>query len=218
LFDENPAVLKAATGPRSSHLVVKSHVLDPSVHDLCCNGAVKAIYTWRNPYDVVASSLRMFQVSPKDAVDALRGALRVWAFHRRTSSAHIVAYESIMTQPQVAIAEIGNYLGLRTSTGDLLQIATELSFENVKRLSQHVDELDPKRIIRRGGLTFDRETNLHQNHIRDGRTGYGARMLDASCLEAIDEVLMEEGFGFLKCAGVRGDREPVGYRLADSWV
>uniref|UniRef100_Q01ZH8 Sulfotransferase domain-containing protein n=1 Tax=Solibacter usitatus (strain Ellin6076) TaxID=234267 RepID=Q01ZH8_SOLUE len=202
-YDENPGVVKAGIRPRASHLVIKSHTLDPSVQDLCCSGAVKAIYTWRNPYDVVASSMRMFQLSADNAVGMLRGALRVWAFHRRTKSAHIVAYETIVTRPRVAIAQIGDYLGLKTSPGDLLRITSELSFENVKRLSQHVDELDPKRIIRKGRYIFDRETNLHQNHIRDGRTGYGARLLEASCLDAIDEVLTEEGFGFLRGSGVR---------------
>jgi hypothetical protein len=198
--------------------VVKSHSLDGSAHDLCASGAVKAIYTWRNPYDAVASGVRMFHFSSDQAVDILRGSLRVWAFHRATKSAHIVAYESIVTQPRVAIAEIGDYLGLNTSSADLLQIANEMSFENVKRLSQHVNELDPKRIIHNYGQVYDRETMLHQNHIQDGRMGYGVRILDEACLDAIDEVLVEEGFGFLSRGRVRSCREPIGCKLADEWA
>jgi hypothetical protein len=218
LYDENPAVLRAGIRPRSSHLVVKSHSPDASALDFCRSGAAKAIYTWRNPYDVVASGLRMFHFSQGHAVNALRGALRLWGFHRRTKSAHIVSYESIVTQPFVAIAEIGNYLGLAIGAGDLLRIANEMSFENVKRLSQGVDGLDPKRIIHKGGHAFDRETMLHQNHIRDGRTGYGVRILDEACIEAIDDVLVEEGFGFLRRDGVRGNLETVGDLLVDGCV
>jgi len=215
LYDENPAVLRAGLRPRSSHLVVKSHSLDGSARDLCVSGALKTIYTWRHPYDVVASGLRMFHFSSDHALHILREALRVWAFHRATKSAHIVAYESIVTKPRVAIAEIGAYLGLKTSNVDLLRIADEMSFENVKRLSQHVEELDPKRIIRDNGQVCDRETHLHQNHVQDGRTGYGVRVLDEACLDAIDEVLVEEGFGFLSRGRVRSCREPMGCRLAE---
>jgi len=49
IYSESPAVLAAGIHPRPSHLVIKSHVLSPLAHDLCCSNRVQAIYTWRNP-------------------------------------------------------------------------------------------------------------------------------------------------------------------------
>jgi hypothetical protein len=82
-----------------------------------------------------------------------------------------------------------------------------MSFENVKRLGQGVSSLDPRRIVHKGPYSFDRETMLHQDHIRNGGTGYGSAM-DAASLARIDAALFEEGFGFLRAAA-REESEAV---------
>src|SRR6266581_2236852 len=95
IYSENPAVLAAAVKPRFSHLVVKSHALDRSTYELCRTGAVKTIYTWRDPHDVVVSCSRMFGFSVEHWIGPLQDALRVWSFHRATNSALIVSYDTI---------------------------------------------------------------------------------------------------------------------------
>jgi hypothetical protein len=198
LYNEKAAVLGAALRPRSTHVVVKSHVLDPSNYDLCRTGAVKAIYTWRDPYDVVASCLRMFGSPVEDCLQALRSALQVWAFHIETNSAWIVPYESIISQPAEVIANLACYLGLAMRAEHVNQIAAEMSFENVRDFSRRVNQLGSRRVIRRDGHVFDRQTLLHQGHITNGRSGYGAKRLGVAELAAIDAILVEEGFGFLR--------------------
>jgi hypothetical protein len=199
-YNEDPAILNAALRPRSSHLAIKSHVLSPANYELCRTGQIKSVYTWRDPYDVVVSAVRMFGGSPEEWMDPLRNALRVWSFHRETNSAHILAYESIMNHATESIAGIADYLGLSAEPADMCRIAEEMSFKAVRRFSRHVEELDPKRVVRKDRHVFDRETLLHQGHIRNGGSGYGLRALSPAQIDAIDKVLSEEGFDFLRHA------------------
>ena len=203
LYNENPAILASALKPRASHLVLKAHTLDPGNYSLCSAGKIKTIYTWRDPYDVVASCIRMFGRSTADWPEALRDALRIWAFHRSTNSACIVWYDSIVHRPEETIATIARNLDLPLEPRHLAQIAWEVSFENVKRFSRQVEKLDPGRVIRRDQMVFDRETLFHQGHICHGGTGYGRRDLEHALIESIDTVLRDEGFDFLLDSGRR---------------
>jgi hypothetical protein len=193
-YNENPAVLFAASRPRFSNLVIKSHVLDQSAYELCRVGAIKAIYTWRDPCDVVVSSMRMFGHSAEHWIGALRNALRVWSFHRATGTACIVSYESIIRAPLASVQSIACHLGVRIEPQQMGRIANAISLEQLKSFSQHVDDLEQARVVRK-------------NHIRDGGFGFGAKLLDSEHLSKIDTLLREEGFDFL-CAP-RGRRPPI---------
>jgi Sulfotransferase domain len=197
LYDEDPAVLLAAARPRLSHVIIKSHKLVPSGHELCCSGAVKAIYTWRHPYDAAASCMRMFGFSFEQARNSLCSALRVWSFHRATDSACIIPYEQIVTNAAEQIERIASYLGLSATPEIIRQVAEETSFQYLKRLSQRIDTLESPRLVRKDGCLFDRETLLHKNHIRNGGVGYGARFLNRAQLSDLDGMLRQEGFEFL---------------------
>jgi hypothetical protein len=197
LYHESPVVLASAARPRSSQLVIKSHKLDPTSYDLCRSGAVKTIYTWRQPYDAVVSCLQIFGFSVEYWIKELRDSLRVWSFHQATDNACIVSYESIMTRPIEEIARVGAYLGLTVSAEQLRQVAEEVSFERVRKLGRQVGKLPESRLIKSGGLVYDRDTLLHANHIRNGAMGFGSKVLTEDELSAIDAMLREEGFAFL---------------------
>jgi hypothetical protein len=139
----------------------------------------------------------MFGSTVEHWVATLQRWLQLWSFHLRTGSACIVPYESIVKEPWAAIGRIAAYLGLSLEPDCLEKIGQEVSFEAVKRFSQHVNELKPPRLIQSGEYVFDRETLLHKDHIRDGRIGYGARILDPEQVLAINSVLEKEGFAFL---------------------
>lgn len=203
-YNENPAVLFAASRPRFSHLVIKSHHLDPSAYELCRSGAIKAIYTWRDPCDVIVSAMRMFGDTVDHWIGVLRNSLRLWSFHRAAGTACIVSYESIVHAPLAGINSIASYLGIPIEQEQARRILQATSLEQVKGFSQQVQDLEHARVVRKDGYVFDRRTLLHQNHIRDGGIGYGAGLLDSEHLAEIDTLLREEGFDFL-CKPEGGD-------------
>ena len=196
-YNENPAVLLAAVRPRTSHLIIKSHNLDPSAYELCRAGSIKAIYTWRHPHDVIVSAIRMFGHSVEHWMGAVRNALRIWSFHQATDSACIIPYESIISTPVASVSSIAAYLGLHIQPEHARQVAEAMSAERLKSFSQQIDGLERSRVVQRDGYVYDRQTLLHHNHIRDGRVGYGAELLDPEQLARIDALLREEGLEFL---------------------
>lgn len=197
LYSTNPAVIEAAVKPRRSHLVIKSHALEPFAQGLCETGAIKAIYTWRDPYDVIVSSLRMFGHSVEHWLGSLRIGLRICAFHQANQSACIVFYDRIVNDPVGAIEGIASHLEISITQEHIQEIAQDLSFERVRDFCQTVDRFAPPRLVRSDGYVFDRETLIHMNHVRNGGIGYGVNALGEKDLVAIDSVLNEKGFGFL---------------------
>jgi hypothetical protein len=179
-------------------LVVKCHTLPPATQELCRAGAIRAIYTWRDPYDVVVSSHRMFNCSIEQSIALLQNSLRVWSFHLSTNSACIVSYETIVKHPAAGIARIAGYLDLSIDPKTLSRIEDEVSFEKLKRFTEHIEQFDPRRIVRKDGFVYDRETLLHQNHIKNGGFGYGVGCLDETQISSINAILLEEGFGYLR--------------------
>ena len=156
------------------------------------------IYTWRNPYDAVVSCKRAFGASIEHWIEVLRASLRLWSYHLATGSACIVPYEEIVKEPVAGIRRIAQYLDTPLIPGQIDQIAEEVSFERMKGFSRHIAELKPGRLIQGPGYVYDRETLLHQNHIRHGGIGYGRHSLTEPQLHALDSVLEDEGFGFVR--------------------
>jgi hypothetical protein len=197
LYSEAPTVLAAAVHPRDSHLVIKSHDLGPYAQDLCLHGKIRTVYTWRDPYDALVSCTRMFGRTVDHWLEVMRGALRVWAFHRRTNTAHIVSYAQMMAQPQEEIELIAAYLGLTVTAEQIAAVARKLSFRQVRVFTEHLHELPGQRLVRTPDDVYDRETLLHSHHIRNGGTGYGIRSLRDQDRDALEAVLRDEGFEFL---------------------
>lgn len=197
VYSEDPAVFRAAARRRSSHLVIKAHVLQPAVQDLCRQRFFKAICTWRNPYDVVVSTMNMFGASAESAINSLRIGCRLLSFHQTTNTACVLPYDLIRTAPLEAISRVADYLDMQCDSESLREIGEAVSFRQVQRFSEHVSELPEARLIHQYGQTYDRQTLLHQNHIRDGGTGYGLRTLPPATISEIDAMLREEGFGHL---------------------
>jgi hypothetical protein len=193
-YNESPAVHRASARPRDSHLVIKAHYPDSFALDLCRSGVMKAIYTWRDPYDVVASAMQAFDIPIEAAIAALRNALRVWSSHKASGNACVVSYESIVRTPAATISAIAAYLGLSVFVSDVHGLADLFSFERLKTYTQHVDELDPSQLARSSGFVYDRETLLHSNHIRNGSIGYGARLLTPAQIALVEAALVDEGF------------------------
>lgn len=191
LYTENPAVLRAAARPRFSHLVIKSHYAGA---EEASGNVFKIIYTWRSPYDSIVSSACMFGAPVESWIKPIRKTLRIWASHRLANNACIVPYEALISNPAASIEGIASYLGISVKPERVLQIAQELSLENMRRSSQH---LAPSRRARSGDYVFDRDTLVHPNHIRNGGMGYGIRHLKSEQVLAIDTMLREEGFEFL---------------------
>jgi hypothetical protein len=194
VYDEHPGMLLGNLEPTWNHIVIKAHALDNAAHVLCRTGAARSVFTWRDPFDAIASLMRTFGHSFETSIESIRKSIGVWEFCKATGTSTVVSYRSIIETPTFAIRRIAADMGFDVSVQQVDQVADATSFERMKRASQTVEHLDSSRIIRDGVYTYDRETLLHQDHIRDGGSGYGKQMLSPQQLCAIDVMMDKSGF------------------------
>ena len=198
-------VVLGSLEPAWEHVVIKTHSLDTKSRVLSAAGGSKAIYTWRDPYDAVVSTMRMFGYSFEKSLASIRSSIDLWRFHKATATALIVSYRSITHDPARTIEAIGAELGLTLSKSVVDQTLSETSFETMKRASKHVEQLGSDRLVREGVHVYDRQTLLHQNHILDGGSGYGEKALSPGQRSAVDDLIEESGFWSL--AGGEGQAQ-----------
>lgn len=156
--------------------VLKSHALDGSAEMLLREGMGRAIYTYRNPHDAVASHMAMFGSNFADALGSIQKSLRVFRFHLDTGTAFLLPYDYVTWRTSSAVSDVAGYLGAELASDVLDRIADTCSFANVKRTSAHIANCPDANVIE-GERIYSKLTLLHQDHIRDGSSGYGKSRL-----------------------------------------
>src|SRR5262249_35014686 len=102
-------------------------------------------------------------------------------------------YHRLRRTPKWTIREIGDYLGVPLDSKQISRIHNEMAFENLKEWSSTIGD-DPSRTVARlRDMTYDVETSFHRNHIRDGRSGNGRRMLTPGQRWLVRELLQRHG-------------------------
>lgn len=179
------SVLSSAAGTYD-HLVIKSHGLDSIGRALSRSRAAGVIYTERDIYDAVASSMNMFGLAFEAAFATIQSALEVRRFHAGNGDALFVEYEQLRYEPNTAIENIARYLGLVADPQTIAAIGQATSLENMKALS---DALDSRSSDSPEKRSYSPTTLLHRNHIRNGGVGYGKATLTGEQVQRIAAVL-----------------------------
>jgi hypothetical protein len=193
-FHESFAVTVSEIAADFRHLLLKSHTLDDLGRRMLWLGAVKAIYTYRDPLDAIPSYMRMFGTSFDVAFSAIRDSVELLRFHQGTGNSCIVSYPSVIRSPFEAIRKVNEYLGLSADEESLARIAHETGIATMKNVADRIALAPPESLVRVNGFTYDRRTLLHKDHIRDGASGYGRAMLSSE-----QQHMIEDSFPDLIC-------------------
>ena len=169
------------------HVVLKCHTLDGRGRELCRSGVARAIYTHRDPLDAIHSAMVMFRHSFEDALESIRRSLELYEFHRSTGDAHIVSYDAIVCTPAKAIAGVAAYLGFDLPVRTLEVVSSQTSFDAMKEIARQVGRERPG--VRTPRSIYDPETQVHRDHIRDGRTGHARDYLTADQVQRAEAAL-----------------------------
>lgn len=189
-YHENLAETLASLGDRYRHLVLKCHNLDETGRKLCASGEALAVYTYRDPFDAVYSSMVMFQQSFEVALESIRSALRLLEFHRRTGKGLIIDYDWICQSPIEAIRAVAAFLGLNASDELVRRLATGTSLEAVAAMAAQVSE--GRGAVRTPRSIYDPETLVHRDHIRNGSSGRGRALLSEEQQRRVLRVMTAE--------------------------
>ena len=180
-------------GPEHDHAVLKTHRLDTEGMALSLTAGVRSIHTYRDPYDAVFSFLSLFDPDFETALQALRNALVTRAFHFAYGNALMVPYHRIRRAPTRTIRDIADYLGVALGPEQVSLIHAETGFQKVKDWSSTIGDDPSREVVRLREMAFDPETNFHRNHIRDGRSGNGRRMLTPQQKRMVSDLLNHHG-------------------------
>lgn len=172
------------------HIVLKCHRLDPRARELCAAGRAAAVYTHRDPYDAIYSSMVMFHQPFDAALESIRNSLELLEFHRRQGRSLILHYEAIRTSPTETIRAIATFLGLDAPAELVERLARETSPEAMKAIAQTVSEESGG--VRTPRSIYDPVTCIHRDHIRDGRSGHGRAMLTEEQRRRVMELVEKE--------------------------
>jgi hypothetical protein len=146
------------------------------------------VFTTRDLADAVASGMSAIGVSFEEALAVITPSLTLHAFHRGTRNAAILHYDEIVAQPRLEIRRIGEYLADgRLTAGMVEEIAARTSFE---RMHRRVEEISSSL---GHAIHYDPDTQLHRNHMGDGRSGKGRILLTAAQLNRIEDLVREHG-------------------------
>ena len=158
------------------HLLLKSHTLDETGRRMLQLGVIKAIYTYRDPFDAIVSFMRMFNQPFEVALSAIRCSFDAYGIHEQSGSC-ILPYECIVHSPLEAVKAVSAYLRLNIDENLLVRIASDTGRDAMKEIADRLEFAPPESLVQANGMVYDRNTLLHKNHIRDGRSGYGRGML-----------------------------------------
>jgi Sulfotransferase domain len=185
-YDENIADFFASVPHTARHVVLKCHLLDPVGKAMARSGQARIIYTWRNLPDALVSFMTMFGGDFEHAFLVLTASLVIYRFHVRGKNALMIGYDELLNQPREAVQRVAAYLGLEPAPAVIDQLVHEQSLEQVRQRVEQFAALPDD--------AHDPETILHRNHIRDGSTGYGAKLLTKEQLDRLEALRQEYGF------------------------
>lgn len=173
-------------------LLLKCHRLDPLARSLILLKGGFSVYTYRNPFDAIVSSMRMFDQSFETAYTFVASSLDLFRFHKEAGlQCCLIPYTQVVNAPLMAVTAIQELLGIQISAALLEQISSETGLENMRRISDGVESEAMHSVKTPEGLSYDRRTLLHRNHIRDGSCGYGRRMLSAEQQRQVETTFAE---------------------------
>jgi hypothetical protein len=193
-YDEEAARFLSTAPERSRDLVLKCHSLDAVGRALTRAGVAKVIYTWRNITDAIASFMQMFEVDFEHAFAVTRDSLLLYDFHRKTGNAIALHYDEIAREPFESVRRIDTYLALDSAAEVMRAVCERTSFAQMReKANELAGTSNQARLIKLEKTTYDPETLLNLNHIRNGGSGYGRGILTPSQVTRAVELAREFG-------------------------
>ena len=134
----------------------------------------------------------MFGGDFEHALGVMDGALDHLALHRR-NGALILDYNDVLDTPGRQISRIADHLARPLPPAALEAIREEMSLPRMRDKAPLAEDADIAGLIRHETGLYDPRTLLNVGHIRDGRPGGGARMLNAAQMAQVARLVRRRG-------------------------
>jgi hypothetical protein len=154
-------------------LVVKSHDLGPAAIAALRAGHARAICTYRDPRDSVASDMKFMNHSFETAVKRITASLE--SLHVLQSIPHVllVGYEHMMADQIGQIRRIARHLCVNVDESTVHQIDAATNLNSSQRVCESLKHRHAADVYQSplSNHRIDPVTHLHDNHINGGTVG-----------------------------------------------
>ena len=189
-------VLQSPPGDAATPRLIKFHSPTKLALEMLESGRARAVYSQRDPRDVVVSLMDFNSASFDHIYAGLPGLLQQHAMWKQTANVQGLEYREIMEQPASCIRQVAEWLGLECSEALAGEIADACSAEStrkqIEKVDQAVNNQEAAEIQKvSDSRYYDTGTLLHANHIRSGKIGRYRDRLNAKQVKKLDAFLQE---------------------------
>ena len=171
LAEQTESFFKTYAHDRPGPTVIKTHKLTDVGLQLLRSGAAKAICTYRDPRDCVASMMT-FAGQPFDiAMGSIAEALKSIDAYTHAGNTLFIRYEDMINDRMKQIERIASYLEVSLDRTLLERIDTQTGLEHAKLACKKMRNQPGKNLLQSMDHRVDPETWLHDNHIQSGKSG-----------------------------------------------
>ena len=152
--------------------VIKAHTLGMNAMAVVRKGQAKAVCTYRDPRDCVASDLQFMNYPVEiclHRVSSTMSPIRVY----QSAPQHflLVRYEDMMEDTRREIRRVADHLQIAVDDAAVEMIDAKTNMDASRQLCENIRKKPSGRVTQVATHLVDSETHLHENHINGGTMG-----------------------------------------------
>jgi hypothetical protein len=159
--------VSSAPGP----VLIKAHFIGPLALQWLRLSKMKAVCTYRDPRDCVASDRTFLGWDMDRIVNRVLGNYQAVDEYRGCSSILMVRFEEMMRDPMVQIRRIAGHFDIDLPEQTLRQIDAETNIQSSLKICQQLKYRAPNEVTHVADHRVDPLTQLHNNHIHSAKIG-----------------------------------------------
>jgi hypothetical protein len=151
--------------------VIKAHMIGRVALTAIRSGQAKAVCTFRDPRDCVASDQVFMGRGFEYSVKRVASSLEFLNYYQSTPHILLVQYEEMMKDRLSQMRRIAAHLHLRGDEEMFARIDGRTSLESSERLCRDLKNRPASTVLNIQSHRVDPDTHLHENHIGNAKIG-----------------------------------------------
>jgi hypothetical protein len=151
--------------------IIKAHQVGPLAYAAIRSGEAKAVCTFRDPRDCIASDLVFMRHGIEAAVQRVVLSLEFLRYFQATDYILLVRYEHMMTDRRREIRRIADHLGVLIDSEILHRIDAQTNLQAARNICDQLKAGKSERMLNVASHRVDAATHVHENHIDSAAVG-----------------------------------------------